>query len=99
MVLIKGNFSAQQTKRPTSTVADTAEGMMGDLGLDNLVVLAKNDRGAIVAYFNDYEGRRYFHVRSVYTKRGTWMHGKGLAMDPEMAKEVCAHLGELASKL
>jgi hypothetical protein len=32
-------------------------------------------------------------------KQGEWKHGKGIAMDPAIAKEVCAHLGELAEKL
>jgi hypothetical protein len=97
MVIVKGNFSAQQARK--AQPADTAEGMMADLGLDNLVILSKGDRGATVAYFNDYEGRRYFHVRNVYMKQGEWKHGKGIAMDPAIAKEVCAHLGELAEKL
>jgi len=69
------------------------------LELDNLVIIQQGDRGAVVAYYNEYEGRKYFHIRGVYTKYGKWCFGKGLAVDPAIAKELCSNLGELGHKL
>ena len=98
MVVVKGNFSAQQTKKPAKP-QDIAEQMQADLGLDNLAIVYQNGRTTIVAYYNEYEGRNYFHIRSVYQKYGKWTHGKGLGVDPAIAKELCSSLGELGHKL
>jgi|SRR5215831_3778101 len=98
MVVLKGNFSAQQSKKPAKP-QDIADQIMADLELDNLVVIFNGQRDTVVAYYNDYNGRRYFHIRGVYQKQGQWCPGKGLAMDPANAKEVCSNLGELGHKL
>ncbi len=98
MVLIKGKFGPRATNRQEDKV-DNTEKMMKDLGLDNLVIVASNERNKIVAYYNAYEGKDYFHIRSVWQKRGQWMHGKGLAVDPSMAKDLLTNLGELGGKL
>ena len=97
MVVIAGKFGpkAKQEDKAVST----PEKIMKDLGLDNLVVISNGDRTTVVAYFNDYEGKNYFHIRNVWQKRGQWMHGKGLAIDPALAKEVLLNLGELGGKL
>lgn len=98
MVVVKGNFSAQQTKKPARQ-GDVTEQMMEDLGLDNLVVISQDERGAVIACFSEYEGRPNFQIKVVYQKQGRWCHGKGLTVHPSKAKVICTHLGELASKL
>ncbi len=98
MVVIKGKCSPRTDTKEDKQV-DSTEQMMKDLGLDNLAVVASSERGKVVTYYNRYEGRDYFHIRSVFTKRGTWMHGKGLSVDPAMAKELLQNLGELGGKL
>jgi hypothetical protein len=62
---------------------DSTEKMMEDLGLDNL----------------EFKGRQYFNLKKVWQKDGQWMHGKGLAVDPGIAKELLKNLGELSGKL
>ncbi len=98
MVVIKGKFGPRAATKQ-ETKMDSTEKMMKDLGLDNLVVVGRGERGTVVAYYNTYEGQDYFHIRNVYSKRGTWMHGKGLSVNPAMAKELLANLGELGGKL
>jgi hypothetical protein len=99
MPVVKGNFSALQKKTPARP-QDVADQIMADIGLDNVVIISQNDRGGgVVAYFNEYEGRRYFHIRTFYTKYGKFLPGKGMTCDPAIAKEVCTQLGELAPKL
>jgi len=96
MVIVKGNFKPAQ-KRPTKAPAEGTDGMMADLGLENMVILHQDDRGAIICCFGEYEGRPNFQVKVVYQKYGEWRHGKGLTINPALAKEVCQHLGELAA--
>jgi hypothetical protein len=98
MVVIKGKFAPRAVAKQEGNM-DSTEKMMDDLGLDNLVVVGNGERGKVVAYSNEYEGKPYFHIRSVWQKKGQWMHGKGLAVDPGMAKELLKNLGELSGKL
>lgn len=99
MVVIAGKFGPKQAAPKQEEKMSSPEKMMKDLGLDNLVVVGQGNRSTYVAYYNDYEGQSYFHIRSVYQKRGQWCHGKGLAVDPAMAKELLKNLGELGGKL
>lgn len=98
MVVIKGKFAPRTTSKQEDKV-DSTDKMMKDLGLDNLVVVGPK----IVAYYNHYEGKDYFHIRSVWQKHGQWRHGKGLSVDlaggPGVVKELLTNLGELGGKL
>ncbi len=99
MVVIKGKFSPRAVTKQEDSKMDSTEKMMNDLGLDNLVVVCGDNRNKVIACYSEFKGRQYFNVKKVWQKDGQWMHGKGLAVDPSMAKELLANLGELAVKL
>jgi len=98
MVVIKGKFAPRVVSKQEDKV-DSTEKMMRDLGLDNLVIVCGDNRNKVIACYSEFKGRQYFNVKKVWQKDGQWQHGKGLAVDPSMAKELLANLGELGGKL
>jgi hydroxymethylpyrimidine/phosphomethylpyrimidine kinase len=98
MVVIKGKFAPRAVAKQEQTV-DSTEKMMEDLGLDNLVVVGGDTRNKVIACYSEFKGRQYFNLKKVWQKDGQWMHGKGLAVDPGIAKELLKNLGELSGKL
>ena len=98
MVVIKGKFAPRTVSKQESNM-DSTEKMMEDLGLDNLVVVGGDNRNKVIACYSEFKGRQYFNLKKVWQKDGQWMHGKGLAVDPAMAKDLLKNLGELSAKL
>ena len=74
-----------------------------DLNAKNVVIVgSKNGNGSdpVVIYTNEFKGKAYFHIRTVWQDRqGKWLPGKGLSIDPSNAKAVLTALGAAASKL
>jgi hydroxymethylpyrimidine/phosphomethylpyrimidine kinase len=98
MVVIKGKFAPRAVAKQEQNM-DSTEKMMEDLGLDNLVVVGGDTRNKVIACYSEFKGRQYFNLKKVWQKDGQWMHGKGLAVDPGIAKELLKNLGELSGKL
>jgi hypothetical protein len=98
MVVIKGKFAPRTVAKQEGNM-DSTEKMMDDLGLDNLVVVGGDARNKVIACYSEFKGRQYFNVKKVWQKDGQWQHGKGLAVDPSIAKELLKNLGELSTKL
>jgi hypothetical protein len=63
------------------------------------VVVGGDTRNKVIACYSEFKGRQYFNLKKVWQKDGQWMHGKGLAVDPGIAKELLKNLGELSGKL
>jgi hypothetical protein len=98
MVVITGKFGPKASKQEDRNMS-APEKMMKDLGVDGLVVVGGDDRNKVIVCYSEFKGRQYFNVKKVWQKDGQWQHGKGLAIDPGLAKEVLLNLGELGSKL
>ena len=74
--------------------------MARDLNAKNVVVIGpKNgdNKDLIVTYLNEFKGKNYFHIRTVYQNdRGKWAPGKGISVDPANAKNILTQLGQAA---
>lgn len=75
-----------------------------DLDATNLMIVgSKNGNGSnpVVIYTNEFKGKNYFHIRSVWQDRnGKWLPNKnGLSVDPANAKTLLEALGKAASSL
>lgn len=75
--------------------------MARDLNAKNVVVIGpKNgdNKDLIVTYLNEFKGKNYFHIRTVYQNdRGKWAPGKGISVDPANAKNILTQLGQAAA--
>ena len=75
--------------------------ILRDLNATNLVVIGpKNgdNKDLIVTYLNEFKGKNYFHIRTVYQNdRGKWAPGKGISVDPANAKNILTQLGQAAA--
>jgi len=98
MVVIKGKFAPRVVAKQEKNM-DSTEKMMDDLGLDNLVIVGGDARNKVIACYSEFKGVQYFNIKKIWQKDGMWMHGKGLAVNPNIAKELLKNLGELSAKL
>jgi hypothetical protein len=98
MVIIKGKFGPRTVAKQEGNM-DSIEKMKDDLGLDNLVVVGGDARNKVIACYSEFKGVEYFNIKKIWQKDGQWMHGKGLSVNPGIAKELLANLGELSGKL
>jgi len=69
----------------------------------NVVVLLKLTRRGqpeeVWAYDTEFKGRKYFHIRSVWTDdAGDWNPGKGVMCPAENRDALCAAVGALVAK-
>src|SRR5580704_13527572 len=72
---LRDSMSSRHTFWRRSTMTDTAA-IKKDLKVENLVIVgSKNGAGSdpVVVYTNEFKGKPYFHIRTVYTDdHGTW---------------------------
>lgn len=77
-----------------------AQAIAKDLRADNVIIVGtKNgaDSDPVVAYTNEFKGKKYFHIRSVWQSKQGWTAGKGLAVDAANAKTLLTALGKAAA--
>ena len=75
--------------------------MARDLNAKNVVVIGRRngpDSDLVVCYRNEFKGKNYFHIRTVYQNdSGKWAPGKGISVDPANAKNILTQLGQAAA--
>jgi hypothetical protein len=69
---------------------------MPDLDMQDPVVVSTTSKGEpVVAYVNEYNGRQYAHIRSLYQgHRGEWRPGKGISFLRDEMTDILTRLVE-----
>jgi len=64
---------------------------------DMHVVCNKDDDEIIATYLSEFNGRNYFHIRTIYRedRTGDWCRGKGFSVPAELAGKLCENIGKV----
>lgn len=68
-----------------------------DFTKGSMQFLMMNGIGPVVSYSSSFKGKDYFSIRKLWLDEnsGEWMPGKGLAVAPTEAAELCKAIGSL----